>query len=117
MKINKVLLILVVLNSSFAFSGTFSGKIQKIDIHAQNWSGYNPNDLGFMSLYIEGMPKSCNQPNGMNRVVITTDHPLYDSALSVAIAAKMADKSVYVHYLETCNLRSGAWDFGYISLR
>ena len=97
-------------------AGTITAKIEKIELHGYNWGTYNPNDLGVLSLYIEGMPKSCNQNNGQNRVVILTDHPLYQSVYSMALAAKLANKNIFIHYLDTCNVRAGGWDFGYVSL-
>ena len=96
-------------------AGSFTGNVQKIDIHSDHWNTYDPTDLGFLSLYIEGMPVSCGQSNGLNRVVITTDHPLFESVLSVALTAKATASKLKVHYLDTCNTRDAAWDFGYIS--
>ncbi len=111
------LLFILFFVSNFVFSASIIGKVEKIDVHGNSWGNYNPNDLGVLSLYIEGMPKSCNDPNGNNRVVITSDHPLFNSVLSIALAAKMSGRNLYVQYLDTCNTRAGAWDFGYVSLR
>ena len=111
-----VFLSIIFSSHAFGNSDGHTGKVQKIDLHGKSWQNYNPNDKGVLSLYIEGMPKSCDQTNGLGRVVIETDHPLFESVFSVALAAKLSDKNVYVHYLNSCNTRSSAWDFGFLSL-
>ncbi len=100
-----------------ALADTYTGKVEKIDLHGDNWGTYSNTDIGIMSLYVEGMPKSCNQTNGKNRVVIQSNHQLFNSVLSAALAAKIADKEITIHYLNSCSIRSGAWDFGYISIK
>lgn len=106
--------LLFALNAS---AGAVDGKIIKIDVHSDNWGTYNVNDKAYMSLYVEGLPNACNQSYGAQRVIISQDHPLFNAALSIAIAAKQANKRVHINYLNTCAVRSGAWDFGYLSMR
>ena len=116
----KILLLVVCFFGTTMFelaAASVEGLITKIDIHSDTWSQYNVNDKAYVSIYIDGMPKSCNQDNGARRVIISHDHPLFDSALSMALAAKRANKKLFVNYLTTCNVRSGAWDFGYMSVR
>ena len=102
--------------ASYAEVFTYEGYIEKVEVHADNWKEYNENDIGILSIWMEGMPKSCNDTNGYNRTVIRSSHNLYDSVLSVVLAAKLANKKVKLTYLDTCNTRFRAWDFGYISL-
>ena len=118
----KILLIFICSLTAFsssviATSYGHSGKVLKIDLHNDNWGTYDVNDKGVLSLYIEGLPKSCNQSNGLNRVVITSDHALFDAVLSTALAAKLSGKKVHIQYLDTCKTRGHAWDFGFLSLR
>ncbi|TQV74913.1 hypothetical protein FLL45_08100 [Aliikangiella marina] len=112
-----ILIVFSMLWTMNASAGAVDGKIIKIDIHSDNWETYNVNDKAYMSLYVDGLPKSCNQSSGVRRVIISQDHPLFNAALSIAIAAKQADKRVHINFLNTCAVRSSAWDFGYISMR
>jgi hypothetical protein len=111
----RMLLILTLFLSVNSYSGSYSGKVQQIDLHADKWGVYNPDDKGILSLYLVGMPKSCGEEGGLNRVVITSDHPLFQSVISIALTAKISDKNLTIHYLDSCNTRSRAWDFGFVS--
>ncbi|SMF25128.1 hypothetical protein SAMN02745866_01668 [Alteromonadaceae bacterium Bs31] len=111
-----LIFILIMLTSLSVSSGTYTGKVEKINLHGDGWGTYNPNDLGVLSLHLIGMPKACGKEDGLNRVVITSDHVLFQSVVSVALAAKLSDKNVTINYLDSCNIRSGAWDFGFISI-
>ena len=118
MKINTLFLILLSLATAFkVHAGSHFGKITKFDLHSDNWSKYDVNDVGILSFYVEGLPNSCNQENGLNRVVITTEHPLFNAVLSTVISAKTLDRALYVNYLDSCKVRDRAWDFGYIGVR
>lgn len=98
-------------------AGSFVGKIEKFDLHNDKWNRYDVNDIGILSIYIEGMPKSCNQETGLNRVVITSDHALFNVVFSTVLTAKAMDRKLYVNYLNSCKTRDKAWDFGFIGLK
>lgn len=102
--------------STYAASASYTGKIEKLNLHGNNWGTYNPNDLGVLNITMKGMPISCGQEDGYNRVVITSDHVLFTSVLSIVMAAKLADRDITIHYLNSCNVRSGSWDFGFVEL-
>ena len=111
----RVILMFSLFLSVDAFSAAYTGKVDKIILHADEWNVYNPNDTGILSLYLVGMPKSCGSDDGLGRVVITSDHPLFQSVISLALTAKISDKNLTVHYLDTCKTRSQAWDFGLVT--
>jgi len=113
----RLMLIVVLMYSSSSFAAEFTGYVEEIAIHSDSWGTYNENDAAMLSIYMEGMPLGCGMSNGTNRVAIRTSHPLFNATLSLVIAAKMAGKQLQVTYLNTCNTRSGVWDFGYISLK
>ena len=46
--------------ASYAEVFTYEGYIEKVEVHADNWKEYNENDIGILSIWMEGMPKSCN---------------------------------------------------------
>ena len=54
--------------------------------------------------------------SGEKRIAISTDHPLYDSVLSMALSAKISNSKVKVMHLSTCSSRSNAWDFAAIEI-
>lgn len=111
----KWMTLILMLISFFTSAGSYVGKVEKIDLHSNHWTTYNPNDLGVMSLYLVGLPKSCGDSNGLNRVVIGSDHPLFNTVFSLALAAKVSGTPIKINYLDSCETRSGAWDFGFIS--
>jgi hypothetical protein len=101
---------------SHAYSAAVTGYVTKINLHSDSWSTYNVSDKAMMSIYVEGLPPGCNKVGGDSRVVITTDHPLYNSVYSLVLSAKVSGKKIRVEYLSTCTHRADGWDFGYISL-
>lgn len=109
------ILISTLILSSASNAASHRGLVEKVDLHSNSWTQYNPNDKGMLSIYIQGLPKACNDAEGLNRVIIESDHPLFDGVLSLALAAKLSDTPITINYLSTCNVRNGAWDFGYIS--
>ncbi len=100
---------------SFSFSAdvlTHTGQVTYIVAFPHSYGNYNENIQGLLGIYVEGLPKGCS--DGISRVVISKDHPLHDSALSIAMMAKASGTDVKVAYFNDCTLRSESWDFAYI---
>lgn len=110
-----VFLALFIPSVASAKSVTVSGYVKKLDLHTHNWQNYNVNDTGFASIYLDELPIACG--TGLKRVVIHSTHPLFPTVISTLLAAKIANKKVHITYLDSCQTRSGAWDFGYISFQ
>ena len=113
----KYLLLALIFTSGICHAGNTNhfGKITDILFFSKNWGSYSNSDGAVAAIYMEpALPKACE--TGDNRVVIDVDHPLYDSVVSAALAAKLAQTDVQLNYLSTCSVRSNSWDFGYLRL-
>ncbi len=93
---------------------TVDGKVTSIVSFPKTYGNYSNSAQGLVGFYVKDLPKGCG--SGQNRVVIDVDHPLYNSALSLALTAHSTGKSVRIAYFNTCTLRSGSWDFAYLML-
>lgn len=49
-----------------AFAGSYSGMVEKIDLYADKWATHIPSDIGLLSLYTEGISKSCNETDSLS---------------------------------------------------
>lgn len=100
---------------SFAASTVaVTGKVTDVASFPLSYGSYNKNTTGLLGIWVEGLPAGCG--DGKKRVVITHDHPLHDSALSIALMAKATGKKVEISYFEECTIREKSWDFSYIWL-
>ena len=101
-----------------AFSGTVtvSGAVTDIWMFSGSYTSYNPNDIGLANIYLDSadLEPACGVEGAPRRIAISTDHPLYNSVVSLALMAKTTGKKVQIWHLETCTLRSSSWDFGLI---
>lgn len=101
--------------SAFSEVTKVQGKVTNVWFFASNWSTYNAADVGLAAIYIdsEDLLPGCGE-GGSERVVISTDHPLYDSVVSFALVAKTTGATVELWHLDTCSQRSNSWDFAVI---
>ena len=114
-----VLLLLFSLFSGLVYSdGTavYSGKIRQIVVFPEEYLAYDENQKGMVAIYIEGLPKGCDVQEGHRRVIMGVSHPLYNSALSLGLAAKAANLDVTITYFKTCTHRAGSWDLAAFSI-
>ena len=114
----KVLIILLTLISFEAFSANVikaTGQITKIRTFAKNYTTYNINDVGLTTIYVTSLEGACG--SNQSRVVISTDHPLYQTVISKALMAKASNLTVEIWHLDTCSQRGIAWDFGLLELK
>lgn len=108
-------LALLVANSAVAEVRSISGKVTSIVTFSKSYDTYTETSPGLTAIYVEGLPRGCGTGSG-GRVVIGVNHPVYQTALSLALTAFATGRSVSLHYLDTCKQRAGSWDFAYITL-
>ena len=106
-----VIFLLVSLETNAAKVLTHDGKVTQIVAFPHSYGSYSENAKGLLGIYVEGQPKGCG--SGQNRVVISKNHPLHDSVLSMAMLAQTAGKQVRIAYFNECTIRSESWDFAY----
>lgn len=88
------------------------GKIDKVQVMGMNYFSYSSEGQAIAFIHMENLPPACDNTGGFKRVAITSDHPAFDAVVSMAMAAKAADRDVHIHYLEECTLwNNNAWDF------
>ncbi len=92
-----------------------TGKVTDIRVFSKNYGTYSVSDTGMAVVYVEGLAGACGTNEG--RIAITSDHPLYQSVLSIALAAKMSQSDVEVAYIDKCTQRPSAWDFAVLRLK
>jgi hypothetical protein len=90
------------------------GVVKQVVAFPHSYGSYSVNAKGLLAIYVEGQPKGC--ANGQNRVVISTEHPLHDSVLSMALLAKSTGKRVRIAYFNECTIRPESWDLAYFHL-
>ena len=93
-----------------------NGKVTRLELFSDTWTTYDTSYVGMLGIWVQGVPSACGGGSGSGRIVITSDHPNYDAVLSALLVAKTTDTNVRIYYLDTCNLRSNSWDFGYLDL-
>lgn len=106
-------LALISANNAMAEVRSVKGKITRILTFSKSYDTYTESSPGLTAIYVEGLPQGCGTGTG-GRVVIGVNHPVYQTALSIALTAFTTGKSVSLHYLDTCKQRAGSWDFAYI---
>jgi hypothetical protein len=85
------------------------GKITDIQMFNSNYTVYDPNGRGLVGFYMSELSPACG--GGIRRVVISSDHPLFNSVVSAALTAKAMNKEIALWHLDTCSLRGNSWDF------
>lgn len=90
------------------------GLVKQVVAFPHSYGSYSVDKKGLLGIYVEGLPKGCNK--GQNRVVISADHPLHDSVLSLALFAKSTGGKVRVTYFNECTIRPESWDLAYLQL-
>ena len=71
---------------------------------------------GAVVLYMDELQPACAEGNP-GRVLISTDHPLFNAVLSTALAAKTTKDLVEIGYVDQCSTLSNAWDFQHFLIR
>ncbi len=90
------------------------GVVKKIKAFSATPEKYDPNDLGLLIIYVDGLAGACGTSE--KRVAIGSNHPLFNAAHSIAMLSKTTNTKVSIGHVGTCNLRSNAWDFSIIEL-
>lgn len=67
-------------------------------------------------LYMDELAPACSASNP-GRVLIKTDNPLFEAALSVALTAKTTGSKVEIGYIDQCSSITNAWDFQHMLLK
>src|SRR5690606_24804125 len=102
MKHGKIYLSIAILLFStkiFAVDTTIhTGKVTEIASFPKVYGNYSNQAGGLLAIYVEGLPSGCG--NGLGRVVIGVEHPMYESVLSIALYAKASGNIVEVSYFE-----------------
>jgi len=91
---NRLFIILMLFSSNvFAEIKQIKGEVTDIDLFAKTPSKYDVNDVGLAAIYINSpdLLPGCGN-SGEKRVIISTDHPLYQSVISLALTAKTTGK-------------------------
>jgi len=92
-----------------------TGYISKIRSFSNGASTYNTNDIGITNIYVDSLAGACG--SNEKRIVIGTDHPLYQSVVSMALMAKASNLEIEIWHLDTCTVRTNSWDFRLIELQ
>lgn len=92
-----------------------TGVVQDIKMFSENPNIYNTEQLGRVFIYLNELPKAC--ASNEKRIAISSNHPLFDSVLSVALVSKTTQTPVEIWYLDSCSQRSNAWDFSIMILK
>lgn len=106
----------VLLMPAYAETVKVRGVVSDVMIFASDYQNYNTDDIGLANIYIDSpeMTSPCTSGASSGRIAISTDHPLYDSVVSLAFVSKTTGKRVEVWHTGTCTLRSSSWDFALI---
>lgn len=91
------------------------GIVKKIRVFSQNPDAYIPSQEGRAYIYVDEVPGACG--SNESRVAIGTDHPLFQSVVSLALVSKTTQTPVEIYYLDSCTMRGNAWDFSLITLQ
>jgi len=92
-----------------------TGYISKIRTFSNGATTYNTNDIGITNIYVDSLAGACG--SNEKRVAIGTDHPLYQSVISMALMAKASNLEIEIWYLDTCTVRTNSWDFRLIEIQ
>lgn len=92
-----------------------TGYISKIRTFSNGATTYNTNDIGITNIYVDSLAGACG--SNEKRVAIGTDHPLYQSVISMALMAKASNLEIELWHLDTCTVRTNSWDFRLIELK
>ncbi|PAJ71783.1 hypothetical protein CJF42_24835 [Pseudoalteromonas sp. NBT06-2] len=109
-----ILMVLFTVKSYSADVLNHVGIVKQVVAFPHSYGSYSVDAKGLLAIYVEGQPKGCN--TGQSRVVISTDHPLHNSVLSMALLAKSTGKKVRIAYFNECTIRPESWDFAYFYL-
>ena len=85
------------------------GKITRIQIFNSNYGNYNTTGKGYIGFFMSELTPACG--TGLKRVIISNDHPLFNTVLSAALTAKTTGKEIEFWHTGKCTLRSNSWDF------
>lgn len=107
--------VLVIVVSKGAFAGSITGAVTQVGTALDSWGTPDVNQKGVFTFNVGGLPKACG--SGYGRIVIPTDHPLYNTVVSMVLSAQAQKRSVIANYLNSCTYRSNSWDFGTLSIQ
>ena len=90
-----------------------TGKIALLSGHSSSYASYDIAQKGIFFIFVEGLPSACG--NGMARIAISDDHPLFSTVVSSMMVAKTTGVEVTLTYVDECTIRGNSWDFGSFS--
>lgn len=93
-----------------------TGLVDRVDIFTSNWKVYDETDKGLFAIYIseiESVKPVGKCGSGINRILISTDHPLYHTVSSAVFQAQAMEKPVSIL---SCKLRSNSFDFAALEM-
>lgn len=85
-------------------------KVTRISGHSNTYTSYSESENGVFFIFMEGLPNACG--NGMGRIAITHNHPLFSTVVSAAMLARTTGEPMTIVYLNSCTVRNNSWDFG-----
>lgn len=109
-----ILLSVASLNIYAATQNSATGKVLNVWVHSDSYNPYTENSPVIFMVEIDGLPKACGGSH--KRFAIGGQHPAYNTVVSMILSAQATGKEVTLNYLDTCSVRSNAWDFAYLQL-
>lgn len=95
---------------------TVKGKITNVATHADAYATYDVGRKGLFFIFMDELDKACGSAGGFKRAVISEDHPLYNTVVSMALTAHTTQKNVSLSFLNECTIRGNSWDFAILSV-
>lgn len=89
------------------------GNITNLLVTVDDWANPTPTGRSAIFIYMKELPKT---ENGYNRVIITSDHPAYETAFKFALSAVEKSMTISLRYINSNIVHKNAWDFSMISL-
>ena len=89
-----------------------TGKITEVQLQSKNYTTYSTAGEAIAFIWMDELPASCGNSSNFKRVAITSEHPAFNIVVSASLAAKAADQTVQIFYVDQCTLwNNNAWDF------
>lgn len=106
-------LMLLACFSNWCFAGNLvpvKAKVTKVSGHTSSFTTYTESEKGVFFIFMEDLPNACG--DGMGRVAISHEHPLFETVVSVALLARTTGEPIEMAYIDKCTVRENSWDFG-----
>lgn len=106
MKLKYLVLLASIVFVTFAYAAriTVVGDIEKIQVNGETFIPYSASGNAIAFIYMDELPAPCDGNAALKRVAITSNHPAYDTVISLALAAYATKTQVSLSYLDSCTL-------------